>query len=167
MICQNKTFKYKFLYLLLVDVLVLFIDEKKSNLVLSEATWVCLGLSSCVLPASSSLKMFGLCTRRKGDNRHLLQTVTASSKKDTLPCRQVIPVYETWPCCNISLGKKGCILSLNGPTGKTDNDFSSYEQTDTIPHTFLVQFSVILFGGLTVACEGSGFLEDIQGRGFL
>lgn len=33
----------------------------------------------------------------------------------------------------------------------------------TLSHIFLVQSKVILFGGLTVACEQSAFLKDIKG----
>lgn len=67
---QNKSLQYIFLYLLLTDELVLagtLTVEKKSNLLVNGATWVsvCSGRFSGVFTVTSSLKMFGLCTRRK------------------------------------------------------------------------------------------------------
>lgn len=73
-----KAFNYNFIYPLLIDELVLagtLIVEKKSNLLVSGAMWVfvCFGRFSGVFPVSSSLKMLGLCTRRKSGNHHLCQ----------------------------------------------------------------------------------------------
>ncbi len=75
---QNKSLKYIFLYLLLTDELVsagTLTAEKKSNLLVNGATWVsvCSGRFSGVFTVTSSLKMSGLCTRRKRVESHMCQ----------------------------------------------------------------------------------------------
>lgn len=108
---SKKPCNHIFLYLLLTDELVFggtLTVEKKSNLLVSGATWVSLCFSRfCgVFTVTSSLKMLGLCTRRKRGKCHTCQLARVLTIHQLILTWQSVTVLLLINSQNISFHKE-------------------------------------------------------------